>query len=234
MKSKNDNYNSMYLDEWVYSHYVMDDLQSIFLNMDRALKYIHERGYCIEIFFPSEIQVLNNDDDYVLFNKLMKLPDDEFLRKKMIQEDIFNSALIQIGFYSIRDHDFMNSIQHLNPDFLRENFEEFVQFLPSDYVPYYRGVIQRGASVYLCEFALEKRNRDLKELEKQMGEDVSESKILVKENISLTNDSINDVIYSQINGMRDKAFINLLLVPTIILGMLLVFGVLSWVASLLF
>ena len=66
-----------------------------------------------------------------------------------------------------------------------------------------------------------------------MGEESTVEKHLVKENVNLTNDSINNIIYSQINGMRDKAFVNLLLIPTILLGLLLVFGTVAWLLSML-
>ena len=72
-------------------------------------------------------------------------------------------------------------MKYLNPDFVKENFDEFAQFIPSGDVPYYRGVIQRGASVYFCEFALEKRNRDLADLEKQLGEGDGKGKQLMKQ-----------------------------------------------------
>ncbi len=223
----NQNYESMSLTEWVVSHPSEDDRRAVFLNLDRALKYIHDHGYCIQIFHPSEIEVLNNDDQYIQFLHLMELSHDSITRKKMIKEDIFNSSLVQIGIYS-------NSLKYLQPDFLKENFDSFVQFLPQGDVPYYRGVIQRGASVYFCEYALEKRNRDLAELEKELGEmtdDVEEQ--YDKEEVSITNDAVNDLIYKQINGLRDAAFINWLLVPTVILGMLVLFGILSWVSTLI-
>ncbi len=223
----NDEYGSIALDEWVSSHPTDDEMRSVFLNMDRALKYIHEHGYCIEIFHPSCIDVLNNSDTYIQFKKLIELSKDSITRKKMIQEDIFHSSLIQIAFYLK-----MGDLNQLNPDFLKDNFDEVSQFLPSEDVPYYRGVIQRGASVYFCEYALEKRNRDLAELEKQLGEDSSNEKIYLKENISMTNDSVNDIIYKQINGLKDRAFIHTLLIPAIMLSLLLLFGVVLWVFSL--
>ena len=54
--------SSVTLSEWVNSHHSEDELRSIFLNMDRTLKYIHDHGYCIEVFYPTEINVLNNED----------------------------------------------------------------------------------------------------------------------------------------------------------------------------
>ena len=222
--NKNHEIETITLDQWVREHYSEEELRSIFLNMDRALKYIHDHGYCIEVFYPTEIKVLNNEDDHIQFNKLVELSSDPDIRREMVKEDIFNSSLIQVGIYS-------KSLKYLNPDFLRENFDEFSQFIPQDDIPYYRGVIQRGASVYFCEFALEKRNRDLEALEKELGEEGGKSLIKTPNDEDITNNKINDQIYRQINGMRDAAFINLLLIPTIILGVLLVFGIVSWLIS---
>ncbi len=223
------NYESMSLSDWVLSHPGEEDLRTTFLNMDRALKYIHDHGYCIQVFHPSAIEVLNNDEDYIQFKYLMELSGDPVTRKKMIKEDIFNSSLIQIGIYS-------NSLKYLSPEFLKENFDSFVQFLPPSDVPYYRGVIQRKAGVYFCEYALEKRNRDLEELENELGEMTEESdRQYIRDfnsGVSITNDKVNDVIYKQINGMKDAAFVNWLLVPTVVLGMLLLFGVITWLSSL--
>lgn len=219
-------YESMSLDEWISFHSTDEEMRSVFLNMDRALKYIHEHDYCIEVFHPRYIDVLNNSDNYIQFKRLVELSSDSIIKRKMIQEDIFHSSLIQIAYYLK-----MNDLNQLNPDFLRENFDEIAQFIPSEDVPYYRGVIQRGASVYFCEYALEKRNRDLADLERQLGEDGSKEKVYLKENVSITNDSVNDIIYKQINGLKDKAFVHTLLIPAIVLSLLLLFGLISWVFS---
>lgn len=229
---KNKKYESITLADWVSSHPSEEDLRTVFLNMDRALKYIHDHGFCIEVFYPTEIEILENEKDHIQFKRLLELSKDPAKKREMVKEDIFNSSLIQIGIYS-------NSLKYLNPDFVKENFDEFAQFIPSGDVPYYRGVIQRGASVYFCEFALEKRNRDLADLEKQLGEGDGKGKQLMKQNGqnvgvgSITNDKVNDTIYSQINGLRDAAFINFLILPTLILGILVILGAVAWVISLI-
>ena len=151
---------------------------------------------------------------------------------KMINEDIFNSSIIQICYY------LHIPLSQLNIEFLKENFDSFAQFLPSENVPYYRGVIQRGASVYLCEYDVERRNRDLINLENELGENASKDKSLVKENNRLdlsnfNNNRINDTIYKQISGIRDAAFINYLLVPTICMFTLLLMCMIGWVLSLI-
>ena len=57
-------------------------------------------------------------------------------------------------------------------DFLKLNFDEFAKFLPDGEAPYYRGVIQRNAPVYLNEFLNEKAKR---ELEKYKDEEIKNS-----------------------------------------------------------
>jgi hypothetical protein len=221
-------FESVTMEEWIQQHYSEDELRALFLNMDVALKYIHDHGYCIEKFHPSQIKVLNNDVKEIQFNKLVELSSDFSLRKEMIKEDIFNSSLIQIGIYS-------NTFSSLTPSFIKENFDSFVQFIPEGDVPYYRGVIQRGASVYLCEYTLEKTKRDYDDLESQLASAGGDStgKALVKSsnNIAgiapINNDLINDKIYKQINGMSESAFVNILIVPTIVLCMLLLFTLLT-------
>lgn len=229
----NREFESVTMDEWIEQHYTEDELRSLFLNMDVALKYIHDHGYCIESFHPTEIKVLNNDVKEIQFNKLVELSSDYSLRKEMIKEDIFRSAFIQIGIYS-------KSLDYMNPSVLKENFDLFSQFIPSGDIPYYRGVVQRGASVYFCEYALEKTKRDYEELEAQLDslEGEGSNKALVKSsnNIAgiapINNDSINDKIYKQINGMSEAAFVNILIVPTIILCMLLLFTLLTFLLSM--
>ena len=230
----NNSYEAVTLDQWVKSHPSEEDMREVFLNMDRALKYIHDHGYCIYQFHPSQIEVLENSADHINFRKLMELSSNPTKRKDMIREDIFNSSLIQLSFYGGINAE---KLFLFNPSFVKGHFEEFVQFIPNGDVPYYRGVIQRGASVYFCEYAVEKRNRDLMALEEQLeGEkgvkNLTKSIDYNVDNGVMTNDKINDNIYKQINGLKDAAFVNLLLVPTIALVVILIFSVMAWVMSL--
>lgn len=231
-RNKNQSIEAVSLSEWIAAHPSEEELRTVFINMDRALKYIHEHGYCIAVFYPTEIEVLGNSPEWIQFKKLLALSKDPSRRREMIKEDIFHSSLIQIGIYS-------NSLKYINPDFVKENFDSFIQLLPSDDVPYYRGIVQRGASVYFCEYVLEKRNKDLDNLEKQLEENggADKGRSLTKasnRNIgveSITNDRINDEIYAQINGMKDAAFINYLIIPTLILIILIILGCIAFVFS---
>ncbi len=221
--------------EWVKEHHSDEEMREVFLNMDIALKYIHDHGYCIEVFYPTHIEILNNKPDHIQFDNLLELSKNPMTSKEMIQEDIFNSSLIQIGLYT-------NTINSLTPDFLRDNFDELTRFVPEGDVPYYRGVVQRGASVYFCEYAVERMHRDLEALDKEIAE-AEGGKPLQKSNghfggnyyddASLSNDQINDAIYKQINGLNDVAFVSYLLIPTIALVTLIIIAFISWVLSFL-
>ena len=87
----------------------------------------------------------------------------------------------------------------------------------------------REASVYYCEYILEKKKRELKELEKEVGEketslvdDYSEG--------DMTNKKVNDIIYRQISGINEAAYLNILVVPVIIL---LLFIIIMVIASII-
>ena len=228
---RNNQFEPVTLSEWVDSHSNEDELREVFLNLDVALKYIHEHGYCVDVFYPTVIEILDNKPDHIRFKKLIELSKDSNRRQEMIKEDIFRSTFIQIGIYS-------NSLKYLSPEFLKSNFDSFTQFIPSSDIPYYRGVVQRNASVYFCDYDVERRKRDLQELESQVEEDSgSKDSTLVKSNVSIAgitpvnHDGINDGIYRQINGLNDSAFVNILIIPTIVFASMFLFGLLAWLVS---
>lgn len=223
-KSVNSVSESTSLDSWIKSFRDEEEMREIFLNMDRAMKYLHDRGYCVKSFDPRNIYILNNSLDQIKLD-IIPLPDDYAVRKQYIKEDIYNSSFVQIGLYS-------KCLPYLKKDFLKSNFDRFCEFLPEGDVPYYRGVIDRGASVYFCEYAMEKANRDLATLEKElagegMGLSISKQKNPMGDvNV---NTRINDGIYKQLSSKREAAFVSLLLFPTA----LLVVGVIIALISLL-
>lgn len=120
-------------------------------------------------------------------------------KRKIIKEDIYNSSFVQVGLYS-------NCLQYLNKTFLKSNFDDFSQFVPVGDVPYYRGVIDRGASVYFCEYAMEKVNRDLAAMEAELAAEGKTSNTQRKKyDDTGINDRINDSIYKEISKGRKEA-----------------------------
>ena len=228
--------NNSTLSSWLNIEHSDEELRQVFINMDLAMKYIHDRGYCIKSFSPKEIEILNNSLEQIKYKTLLEMPNNLFDKKELVKEDIYSSAFLQIGAY-LNNHSLGYSNQsieeflsNLKPTFLRDNFDDFSTFLPESDVSYYRGVVQRGASVYLSEFVEEKRRRDLQNMEREFGEDSSnvqsntntmgnskkKANVLVKSNGHSTgvynNDGINNSIYSQINK-PDAAYIVSIMIP---------------------
>lgn len=215
------------LQSWIGSFRDEDEMREVFLNLDRAMKYVHEHGYCVKTFNPGKIEILNHSTNQIKFEELLKIPYDLKIKDQIVKEDISRSALLQIGIYT-------KTLDNMNPAFVKESFDSFAQFLPEGDVPYYKGVIQRGASVYLCEYASEKRKRDLADLEKEFGSStVDGGRQMIKSNgqsvidDTNVNDSINDNIYRQINKSSDAAFISYLIYPTVILILLVVIALIA-------
>lgn len=211
-----------------------DELREVFLNMDKALKYVHNHDYCVKSFSPLEIQILNNSPKQIRFTTLLEMPNDSVLKEQLKNEDLFRSACLQIGLYT-------NTLRYLKKDYLKEHFDDFAKSIPSGDVPYYRGIIQRGAGVYFCEFDYEKKKRDLEALSKEIDSfdgGSNKNKEYVKTNgynvkdDSLTNDSINDNIYKQINGLNDVAFINYLVIPALVVIAGMAIMLLAWLINI--
>lgn len=218
----------MTLSEWLQKYHMQEDLQNLFVNMDIAMKYIHDQGFYIESFALDRIKLLNDSIRLIRFENLAPFPNDITQQKELVRNNIFLSAVLQIGVYA-------NCIQYFNTDtmqFLKENFNQFSMFLPQEDVPYYKGVIERDASVYYSAFVGERKKRELKELDKQLsgvdGGVNSRGKALVKSNglaelsaedLIPHNEKENGVIYKDLSK-KEAAFARALIYPI----MILIFG----------
>lgn len=220
MKHKKSNVTT--LQEWFKDSHSEEEKRELFLYLDFAMKYVHDRGYCVLTFNPSEIEILNNSIKQVKFNTLLKMPEDDIAyQNRLKDEDIFNSAAVQVLLYS-------KFPLNTKTDFLKEHFDDFVTFLPESDSRYYRGVIQDGASVYFTEFELERVRREEEQLEKELSDlpnqniddENKKKQALVK---MFTNDKINNTIYKKINVVQESAFINVLLYPTVGIVLFLVY-----------
>lgn len=225
MNNRFDDIHVINLKDWFKESHSDDDKRNLFLYMDFAMRYVHDRGYCVSTFNPTEIEILNNSIKQIKFNTLYKMPeDDPEYQEYLKNEDIFNSSAVQILLYS-------NFPMNTKTDFLKQNFEEFISFLPETDIPYYRGVIERGASVYFTEYELERVKRENENLENELKElntpkdniinDYKKKKDLSK---MFTNDKINNAIYRKINSIQESAFINVLLYPTVVIVLILVYS----------
>lgn len=208
-----------------------EELREVFLNEDKAMRYLHENGFCVDSFDPRDIDLVDGSKNYIRFNKFSKIQN-SFEKESLTNSDIFISACLQIGLYT-------HTLANLNEDYLKSNYDEFSKYLPADDVPYYRGVIERNAGVYLCDYAIEKRNRDYKNLQKELGEEAASTEIKPVSDDNLINKDINDLIYADLiskkktKGISDFAFVHILVLPTVILSLGIIICLISFVLNLL-
>lgn len=231
MKSNKSNVTT--LKAWFDDSRSAEEKRELFLYLDFAMRYVHERGFCVYSFNPSEIEILNNSVKQVKFNTLLRMPaDDTRYQNKLKDEDIFNSAILQVLLYS-------KFPLITNPDFIKEHFDEFTTFLPESDARYYRGVIQDNASIYFTEFEVERVRREEEQMEKELqGSDfkVSSDDIAKKQKELIkmfSNDKINNTIYKSINVVQESAFINILLYPTVMIVLFLVYTFVCYVIRIL-
>ena len=250
VKTKKDTDNITFA-EWFENMHDDEELREAFINMDLAMKFIHNRNFCVKSFNPKEIEILNNSLKQIKFDTLLKMPNDSYDKKELIKEDIYSSAFLQIAAYmnnvsssAYNDQSITDFLANMKPDFLRENFDSFITFIPEKDVPYYRGVVQRGASVYFSEFVKEQKKRDLEALEKEIDGGMGSSqgkesgKSLVKsngtyssDNLIDNNDANNRNIYGNIDGLDIAAFAKAYVLPVLLIIIGIIFIVLAYIMS---
>lgn len=197
-----------------------DKLKKLYYNMSTTMKYIHEQDYCVKSFNLNDIEILNTENlSPIRYKTVVKMPAEE--EEQLTKEDIYNLAFINIGIYS-------NTLEHLKPQFLKDNFDLFAEFLPEDDVPYYKGIIERGASVYYCDYVVEKTKRQMQTLQKEVGEDEISSGIGIQKSKktaigSAFADKETRDLYKGLDDSKQAAFTNFLILPVamILLGIVL-------------
>lgn len=207
----------MDLKEYYETQPSTEDMQRLYYNMSTAMKYVHEHDYCIKSFNLSDIEVLDVEKKGpIRYKTVVKMPITE--ENQLINEDIYNIAFIQIGIYS-------GTLNYLKPKFLKENFNMFAEFLPQEDIPYFRGVVESGASVYYCDFVAERTRREVETLQKEVGEG-SAMGIQKKKATSIGSaftDKDTRNLYRDLDDAKQSAFVSFLILPIamIVLGIVL-------------
>lgn len=219
---------------WFGDSHSEQEKRELFLYLDFAMRYVHDRGYCVYTFDPNEIEILNNSVKQVKFNTLLEMPkDDTRFQNKLKDEDIYNSAAVQVLLYS-------KFPINTKTEFIKEHFDDFTTFLPESDVRYYRGVLQDNAAIYFTEFEQERIRRESENLEKELSDMTKEKVVSLDEYKKkkdlikmLSNDKINNTIYRSINVVKESAFINILLYPTVMIVLFLVYTFMCYIIRIL-
>ncbi|MBQ8132523.1 MAG: hypothetical protein IJ193_08540, partial [Bacilli bacterium] len=210
--------DSVSLSEWYQEGHTDEEVREVFLYLDSAMKYIHDRGYCVKSFHPDKINILNGSTHQIMFDTILQMPnrtrDDQITQDKYKREDVFNSSVLQIGLYS-------SCLPYLNENVVKEHFDELASSLPETDAPYYRGVIERGAFVYFTDYEKERLKRERDKMEQEMEKEFGSKESLPISNSNpkeldsmFSNEKINSKIYRQIN--REAAFLRFAIYPLLV------------------
>lgn len=202
--------NGCSLKVWLSEHNVnkgkdIGSFKKLFYNLDFEMKSLHRMGEYVYSFNIDDILVY---DDSVKYKKTSRLYSDD--RQYIINKNIFYLSCLAIGIYN-------DCLDFINPENLigvRELFSSFVDFIPEDVLPYYKGIIERESSVYLCDYVRAKVDREI-EANKNLLE--SDSSPLINgssKNVqNYTKSTLAGRIFADDNT---SAFIKLILFPVII------------------
>lgn len=214
------------LKEWLNYNHNDEELRKLFYNMSKNIKYIHDRDYYVKTFNLNEIEIINPETlNPIQYNTIIKSTDEN--NDEIKREDIYNLAFMQIGIYT-------EMLNVLRPDFLKENFDSFVPLLPEADVPYYRGIVTRGARVYYSDYIDEKNKREIENLQTATGEATKSSNLKGKQFVKATDagrlyaaqaEKETRNLYSDIDSRKDAAFISFLLFPILLIALGLVLSV---------
>lgn len=153
------------LDEYTKSYHNNDEYTRLFYVMDSTMKYIHGKGYYVINFNPKNIVVgvTNDNRDFVNF-KNIDVMDDDITDK--INSNIYNLAFLEVGLLS-------ETLEHLRPDFLKQNFSQFKIFIPENLVNYYQMILVNRGHTYLCDYIEIKNKQEIAKLNKALEEEGS-------------------------------------------------------------
>ena len=195
----------------------LEEIKKFFLSFDKKMKMYHENNYVIISFKLQDIlvfkRVLSGMNDYDVDFKYYDKQENTSITPK---DNIFYAACLAVGVYN-------NCLSYINPEkpkFLKNNFYLFAENIPNDVVSYYRGVIERGAEVYLIEFVATSKQQEIDRMKMEMeAENRKAEEERKKIEVNKTPSSRKNDIW----GTSDAAFSSVALFPILfsILGILI-------------
>lgn len=195
-----------------------DKYSKLFYNMSATMKYIHDNDYYINNFSLDSIEIIDSDKlSPIKFDNLEKISFED--EDEVIINNIYLLALMQVGVYS-------NTLDYINPQFVKENFDAFETFIPQADVPYLKGVITRKSPVYYCDYVNERNKRDIEKMEKEVGS--SGGYGMIKQKSTAAGRALADKdtkkMYREIDD-RQAAFTTFLILPLVMILIGIVFSI---------
>ncbi|MBQ7136540.1 MAG: hypothetical protein IJO43_01010 [Bacilli bacterium] len=183
----------------------VNEINEIFVNLDRQLKYLHQRGYCV-----SDL----NSDSIVLEKNKNSSPDDQniFMFSSITRtsngvrdysDNVVSLSKIAIGAFMSVENGFCDYSQ-LSTDYIRKYFGEISMYLPNS--EYFSRVIQDDDISYYSDY-IQMRTGNSRNNTIQKRKATEYGKMYVPE--------------------EDAAFIQIVFYPVVIISIITVIAVLS-------
>ena len=215
------------LDSWLMRPHTTDEYQQLLIQLDKRIKNIHDNGYIISHFHPTNIET--DADDSTGSGRRLVFDDRTLIRFKTTnqnellgfeeakKQNIYSAAVIALNAYT--------SYNEWNLNFVRENFNNGISILfPEDVVGYYNIVLTRGSNIYLNQFIKAKNEKEIFSLQTEVKTESSNARGHSKRKSngkSLLSEE-NNAMYTNMNEQvnTSAAFMRLYFFPVLILTIL--------------
>lgn len=186
-----------------------NEVEGIFINLDKQLKYLHSNGYCVNelnsdsILLEQSKYTSSDNQSVFMFSSISRSNDIE----KDYSSNIIDLSKLAIGAYISTENGFCDYSQ-LSTDYIKKYFGEISSYLPNP--DYFSDIIMRSELSYYSDF-----------IKKESGNSKSNSIQKAK-----TNE------YGKMYAREDEAaFVQLVFYPVIIISIITVIAVLSKIFS---
>lgn len=198
-----------------------ENLQKLFYNMSKTMKYIHSYNYYISDPDISKIVIKNVEKlSPIQYQNLKKVPYDD--NGDLINRDIHNLAILQVATYT-------DLIDYVRPgdqryeQFLKDSYDEYKSLIPEADERFIDGMINRDSVVYYSDFVDRRTELELEKLQKEVngGKNIDGgfSHGIQKVKSTSVGSAYSDTdketrdLYSSIMENRQAAFTNFLILP---------------------
>ena len=146
-----DQRNYISLADWVSMHDSMEEKREFLLNADLALKFLNSNGIKVDSFDFNDIFIVDDNIREIKFNVINNIGS---VTPADTRSNIYDEAKLALYLY-------LYPCDVIDDNFLKSHFKDFSFAFPTEDVPYYQGIVERGASVYFSDFDYQKRKMDL-------------------------------------------------------------------------
>lgn len=193
------------LRQYLTYHKDFDEINQIFINLDKQMKYLHQKGYCIldlnsdTILLESDKANSNIDQNSFMFSSIIRSTN----RDQDFSNNIVDLTKLAIGAFISVENGFCDYSQ-LSTNYIKRYFGEIAFYLPNK--EYFANIIVENKMSYYSDYVQAKSDKNR------------------NNTIQKTKANEYGKMYS---GEEESAFIQLVFYPVIIISIITIIAVIS-------